>query len=121
MTIQWLRILVAGVLAEAALFVVVPLNFVPGGQTILQIIVVPLCLLATFAAGWWAARRASRLFVLHGLLVGALAAIIYWALGAAFGGGQELPAVYVAANWLKLIGGAAGGWFAGRKAAAIPA
>jgi putative membrane protein (TIGR04086 family) len=118
MRLRWLRIVIAGVVAELALFLVIPLNFLPGGAAILQVIVIPACLLTTFLGGWWAARKATGNFALHGLLVGALAAIIYAGLAMAFGGGEELPATYVAANWLKLAGGAAGGWFAGRRAAA---
>jgi len=104
---RWLRIIVGAVLAEVALFaVVVALNFLPNGAAALPYIVVPACVLATFAGGRWVARAAGQRLVLHGLLVGALAALIYGALTWK----TAIPTVYVVANWLKLAGGAAGGY-----------
>lgn len=111
--IKWVRILIAGVAAELALFLLVPLNFVPNGMAILQIVIIPACLAATFFAGWWAAKKAARLHWLNGLLAGLLAALIYVALT----WGQELPLTYHLAGLAKLAGGAAGGWFAGRRMA----
>lgn len=110
--IKWLRILIAGVAVELALMLLVPLNFLPNGTAILQLLVIPACLIATFAAGWWAARRAVRLHWLHGLLAGLVAMLIYMALT----WGQELPLTYHLGGWAKLAGGAAGGWLAGRRA-----
>jgi len=104
--IRWLRVVVAAVLVELVLLVVaMPLNMSADGRAVLAAIVVPLCIAGTFSGGWWAARKAGALFVIHGLLVGALAALIYagltWKL--------SLPTAYVVANYLKLAGGAAGG------------
>lgn len=110
--IKWLRILIAGVVAELALMLLVPLNFVPNGALILQIIVIPACLIATFIAGWWAARKATRLHLVNGLLAGLLAMLIYLALTWT----QELPLTFHIGSAAKLVGGAAGGWWAGRKA-----
>ena len=114
--IRWVRILIAGIVAELALFLFIPLNFLPNGQAILEIIVIPVVVIATFLGGWWAARKANRLHWLHGLLVGALAALLYAGLAATQD--QALPLIYVLANWLKLASGAAGGWFAARRMAA---
>jgi len=104
--IRWLRVAVAAVLVELVLLVVaLPLNMSADGRAVLAAIVVPLCIAGTFSGGWWAVRKAGALFVIHGLLVGALAALIYagltWKL--------SLPTAYVVANYLKLAGGAAGG------------
>lgn len=113
MRLRWWRIAIAAILAEVALIIVaIPLNLSPGGRTVLLYIVLPVCLIATYLGGWWAARRASDHFVLHGLLVGLLAALIYEALTLKL----SLPLVYVIANALKLVGGAAGGFAAGRAA-----
>jgi len=107
--IRWLRVVVGAVLAHAIVIGLGALcSVLPNGTTILIYTIVPVCLLATFVLGYWAARRAQDLFVVHGLLVGTLtalaSAILSWR--------ATLPAVYVVANCLKLAGGAAGGWLA---------
>jgi uncharacterized protein YneF (UPF0154 family) len=111
--IRWGWVLLGGFVAEIALFLFVPLQFLPGGPTLLLYLVVPLCLLVTGIAGWWIARRASSARVLHGALVGVVAFAIYVALTWT----TELPAVYVVANYLKIVGGMAGGWYADRRRA----
>lgn len=111
--IRWGWVLAGGVVAELALFLFVPLQFLPGGQMLLLYLVVPLCLVATGAAGYWIARKAPTAPVLHGALVGVVALLIYLALTWT----QELPAVYVAANYLKVVGGAVGGWLASPRPA----
>jgi hypothetical protein len=107
--IRWLRVLVGSVLAHAAVLGVGALcSLLPNPTTILLYALVPLCLGATFVSGFWAARGAQDLFVVHGLLVGILtalaSAILSWR--------TTLPTVYVVANCLKMAGGAAGGWLA---------
>src|SRR5262245_54244371 len=108
--IRWGWVLVGGFVAELALFLFVPIQLLPGGPTLLLYLVVPLCLLATGIAGWWIARKATSARVLHGALVGAVAFAIYLALTWTV----ALPAVYVVANYLKIVGGMAGGWYADR-------
>lgn len=104
--IRWLRVVGAAVLVEVVLLAVaIPLNISANGRAILLAIVIPLCTAGTFVGGWWAARGASRLFLIHGLLVGALAALIYGALTWKV----SLPTAYIVANYLKLADGAAGG------------
>jgi len=110
--IRWGWVLVGGLVAEIALLLFVPLQFLPGGQTVLLYLVVPLCLVATGLAGYWIARKADAARVLHGGLVGAVALVIYLALT----WNQELPALYEIANYLKVAGGLAGGWAADRLA-----
>jgi len=51
---------------------------------------------------------AGELFLLHGLLLGVVAALIYGGLTWKV----SLPAAYVIANYLKLVGGAGGGLMA---------
>ena len=110
--IRWGWVLVGGLVAELALFLFIPIQFLPGGQTLLLYLVVPLCLLATGIAGWWIARKAESARPLHGALVGVVAFAIYLALTWTQ---PPLPAVYVAANYLKVVGGLVGGWFADRQ------
>jgi hypothetical protein len=88
--------------------IAIPLNKSAHGRAVLMAIVVPLCVIGTFIGGWWAARGASRLLVIHGLLVGALSALIYGGLTWKV----SLPTPYILANYLKLVGGAMGGLMA---------
>ena len=108
--IRWLRIIVAAVLVEVVLLAIaIPLNMSANGRALLLALVIPLCVAGTLIGGWWAAQRAGGLFLLHGLLVGVLAALIY----AALTWKVSLPAAYIVANYLKLPGGAGGGLLAG--------
>ena len=105
MRIRWLYVLGGGFLAELLMAAVaLPFNISPATRPVLLYIVVPLCLAATFAFGAWVASKATGKYVLHGVLVGAVAAILY--LPAFM---QDQPLIYVIANGLKLVGGAAGG------------
>jgi putative membrane protein (TIGR04086 family) len=74
-----------------------------------SILVASLILPLTF--GWWVAQRAGSDFVLHGFLVGVVAALVYLIVA----GGQPEPPVYVVANVLKLGGGALGGIIAAHR------
>lgn len=104
--IRWVRIVLTALLVEVALLAVaIPLNLSANGRAMLLAIVIPLCLTGAFLGGWWAARKAGGQFLLHGVLVGLVAALMYggltWKL--------SLPTAYIVANYLKLVGGAAGG------------
>jgi len=111
--IHWLRVVFGAVLVEVALFaVVLPVNLLPNGSTVLLYIVLPICLIATFIGGLWVARKAEGRFILHGLLVGVLAALLYVAISWK----ATLPTIYVVSNYLKLVGGLAGGMVAKRMA-----
>lgn len=65
-----------------------------------------------FLFALWVGRRVEAHFVLHGLLVGIVAAMLY--LIAAWG--QPEPLLYKIAHGLKLIGGLLGGAWASRLA-----
>lgn len=107
--IHWLRVVVAAVVVEVVLLAIaIPLNMSANGRAALLALVIPLCVVGAFLGGWWAASRAGRLFLIHGLLVGAVAALIYGALTVKV----ALPTAYILANYLKLIAGAAGGLMA---------
>jgi putative membrane protein (TIGR04086 family) len=104
--ILWLRVILTAILVEVVLLgIAIPLNMSANGQAVLLILVIPLCIIGTFLGGWWVGRRAGSLFLVHGLLVGAIAALIYGALTFKV----TLPTAYIVANYLKLIAGAAGG------------
>jgi putative membrane protein (TIGR04086 family) len=115
--IHWGRILLGGVLAEAALILaIVPLGLHLGGNFLLYA-APPGSFVTCFLAALWVCRRIESRFILHGTLVGVVAALIYVALTRA----QPEPAAYILAHALKLAGGACGGYVAQRRRIPSPA
>jgi putative membrane protein (TIGR04086 family) len=102
--------LLGGFLAEVCIFAVMPVALRFGEQAPLYVIP-PTCLVMTFVFGFWVARRAGSRFVLHGTLVGVVAALIYIGLTV----GQTLPIAYVVSHFLKVLGGMTGGFAAARQ------
>ena len=105
--IRWWRILLGAVVVEVVLLAI-PLNMSAHGRALLLALVIPLCVSGAFLGGWWVGRRAGSAFLLNGLLLGAVAALIYGALTWKV----SLPTAYIVANYLKLLAGAAGGLMA---------
>jgi putative membrane protein (TIGR04086 family) len=100
-----------GFIAEVALFLVVmPLVFLAGEES-LDYGMPPASFVATFLVGWWVARKAARLRVLHGALVGVVAVVILGVLML----GQPQTTAYIVAHGLKVLGGAAGGFVAAKR------
>jgi hypothetical protein len=64
-----------------------------------------------FLFALWVGRHVQSLFLLHGLLVGAVAALFYLVLA----WGQPQPVLYRVAHGLKLVGGACGGMVVARR------
>src|SRR5438874_1970207 len=108
--IRWGLALLGGFLAEAGIFAVMPIALQFGSQGPLYVIP-PTCVVMTFVFGFWVARRAESRFVLHGALVGVVAALIYIGLTL----GKTLPWAYVVSHFLKVLGGMAGGFVARRQ------
>ncbi len=69
-----------------------------------------------FLGALWVCRRIESHFILHGTLVGVVAALIYVALTRA----QPEPFAYIMAHALKLVGGASGGFVAQRRLSPSP-
>ena len=112
--IHWIRILIGGFLAEALLIlIVIPINMKFGQHPLLYVAPVG-SLVTCFLFGRWVGGRVGSRFVLHGVLVGLVAMLIYIALTRA----QPEQLAYVLAHVLKLLGGAAGGLVAGRRKSA---
>ena len=109
--IRWWRVLIGALGIEVVLLAIaIPLNMSEHGREVLLAAVIPLCVIGAFLGGWWVARGAGGAFVLHGLLLGAVAALMYGALTVKV----SLPTTYIVANYLKLLAGAAGGLLAQR-------
>jgi len=109
--IHWGRILLGGFLAELMVFAIVfPTRYLFGQQAFLASILIASALMP-FLFAVWVGRRIDSRFVLHGVLVGLVAALIY--MGLAWGRPQ--PLLYKIAHGLKLVGGAAGGIVASRR------
>jgi putative membrane protein (TIGR04086 family) len=109
--VHWLRVLLAGFLAEVLVIAaVIPLALLLGQNTLAY--TAPIAsLLACFVFSIWVGRRLTSRFVLHGILVGVVATLIYVALTR----GRPEPPAYLVAHGLKLLGGALGGLVAARR------
>jgi putative membrane protein (TIGR04086 family) len=114
--IHWGRIVAAGVLAEVALIIAIVPAGLRLGESFLHYTAGPGSFLFCFLGGWWAARNVESRPILHGTLVGVVAALIYVGLTKA----QPEPLAYIVAHVLKLVGGACGAYAVRRRAPAPP-
>jgi hypothetical protein len=103
--LHWVRVVIGGVCAELAVFAIVfpVLHFF--GQTAFLVSILAASLLMPFLFAIWVDRRVESHFVLHGLLVGLVAALVYVLVA----WGQTEPLLYKVAHGLKLVGGMLGG------------
>jgi putative membrane protein (TIGR04086 family) len=108
---KWGRILLAAVFAEVVLFGIAIAFYALGRGDALLYVIPPASLAATMLFGFWAARAAPSRLVLHGLLVGVIAALAYVAMT----WGKPLPMAYLVSHFLKVIGGTLGGVIAQRR------
>jgi putative membrane protein (TIGR04086 family) len=109
--IHWGRILIGGFLAEATVIALVtPISLRYGQRPLLYAAPVA-SLVSCFLFALWVARRIEARFVLHGILIGVVATLIYVALTR----GAPEPPAYLLAHGLKILGGAAGGLVAERR------
>ena len=77
---HWVRILIGGFLAEAGLILLVIPVAIKWGQHPLLYLAPAGSLVLCFLFGFWVGRGLKSRFVVHGLLVGAVAMAIYLAL-----------------------------------------
>jgi hypothetical protein len=123
--LRWSRILLGGFVAELLLIAaVIPMRIVGSSESAITVLAVAGSFVVFLPVAWWLGRSLARP-VLHGVLMGAVAAAIYLVLQVL---GQLLapepptiPLVYYVAHVLKLAGGATGGWLAARSATASAA
>jgi putative membrane protein (TIGR04086 family) len=108
---HWGRIVVGGSLAEVALILaIVPLGL-RLGDSFLHYTAPPGSFVTCFVGALWVGRGVRSRFILHGALVGVVAAVIYVGLTRA----QPEPWAYIVAHALKLLGGACGGFVMARR------
>jgi hypothetical protein len=109
--LRWGRVLVGGFLAELLVFAIVfPVFSLFGQRAFLASILIASAVMP-FILAVWVARGIESRFVLHGALVGLVAALIYMAIA----WGQPQPLLYKIAHGLKIVGGMAGGAVASRR------
>ncbi len=102
--IRWGLVLAGAFLAELALVLIaIPVTLLTGQESLVYI-APPASFVAAFASGLWVARKVSRP-VLHGVLVGIVAILIF--VGITLGGPE--PIAYIIAHALKVVGGGLGG------------
>jgi len=123
MQLLWGRAVLYGLLTEAILMIVFVIYLAIGTPTS---VVTATVIVGSFALPLWFAtilgRRLHAGFILHGLLIGSAAFVIYmamYAIGRVFqpNAGPQ-PVAYWIAHALKLAGGAVGGAIASRTRSA---
>lgn len=90
--------------------IVFPTLYLFGQRAFLASILIASALMP-FIFAVWVGRHIESRFVLHGALVGVVAALIYLVLA----WGQTQPLLYKVAHGLKVVGGVAGGAVASRR------
>jgi len=117
MKIHWGRILIAALVAEALLVVLVNISRRLSLSGAISTIIGYLSFVALmFLAALWVARKIESRFILHGTLVGFAAVAFYVILtfNATLRGQVQINVEYFLLHIIKILGGAAGGFVAGR-------
>ena len=109
--IHWVRILIGGFLAEVSVIAVVIPTLLLFGQRAVTYVALSGSLVMCFLFALWVGRRVDSYLVLHGILVGVVATLLYVGLTR----GRPEPTAYLVAHVLKILGGSAGGFFAERR------
>src|SRR5262245_18633725 len=115
--IRWGWVLLGAVLANVAVTaVIIPVAMIDGTER-LGYVAPPLAFVGVLVVGYWIARKAPQRAVLHGLLVGLIAMLIYIPIELS----QEVTFAHYLSSALKVLGGAVGGFIVARRSAAKPA
>ena len=115
-TIRWGWILLGALLANVAVTALITPIALLDGQERLGYVAPPASFVGALVVGYWIASKAPQRAVLHGLLVGLVAMLIYLPIELA----QEITFAHVLSSALKVLGGAVGGFLVARRAAAAP-
>ena len=127
MRIHWFRVLLGGLLIEAVLAIVLIGGFAAAGvdiangvSTMSALIIGVGCFAAAFLVVLWLGRGIRSRLVLHGVLMGLVATLIY--VGLVAGSGQMSaalaaygPVTFVTVNAARLVGAGLGGVACARR------
>jgi len=119
-SLRWGRIVLGGILAEMLLMIaVVVVQAAGGGEDAVTITAVVGSFVAFVPVAWWLGRRLPQP-LLHGVVMGAFADVVYtvlFVIGRMFNPTiPAMPLLYYVAHVMKLAGGAVGGWLVQRSA-----
>jgi hypothetical protein len=113
--IRWGRVLLGGLIIELVMFAIaIPVGMY--SQNALYYSVPFFVTVTAFLVAWRATLPLPGRFVLHGTLMAVVASAIYIALTVGSGAAGDLPLLYHLSHGLRVIGGAAGGAVAKRRA-----
>ena len=118
MKIHWGRVLIAALVAEALLVVLVNISRrLSLSEPISSIIGYLSFIVFMFLAALWVTRKTESRFILHGTLVGVAAVVFYVILtfNATLRGQVQIDVEYFFLHFIKILGGAAGGFVGGRR------
>ena len=103
-------------MAELLVFAIVfPTRYLFGQRAFLASILIASAVMPLLCA-IWVGRRVESRFVLHGALVGLVAALLYVGLS----WGQPQPLLYQISHGFKIVGGIVGGIIASRRLCGNP-
>jgi putative membrane protein (TIGR04086 family) len=111
MKLHWGRIVAGGLLAEIALILAIVPAGLKLGDGFLHYTAGPGSFLFCFLGAWWVCHKVDSRLMLHGILVGVVAALFYIGLTRF----RPEPLAYIIAHILKLGGGALGALVAQRR------
>lgn len=132
MRIYWWRVLLGGFLIELVLAIVLLGGFAAAGVDLTKgisaasaVIIGAGCFAAGFLIVLWLGRGIENRLVMHGLLMGVVATVIY--IGLVAGSGQMStalagygPTTFVTVNALRIVGAVCGGLACERRRASRP-
>lgn len=115
--IRWGWVLLGALLANVAVTAIItPIALLDGPER-LSYVAPPASFVGVLLVSWWIASKAPQRAVLHGLLVGFAAMLLYLPVELS----QEVTVAHYLSSALKVLGGAAGGFIVARRAAPKPA
>ena len=117
MGIRWGWVLLGALLVNVAVTVLIVPVALLDGQERLGYFAPPFSFVGGLVVGYWIAGKAPQRAVVHGLLVGLLAMLIYIPVELA----AEITFAHILSSALKVLGGAVGGIVVARRAAVAPA
>lgn len=125
-SVRWLRVVIAAFLIEVGLVVTTLPFLLLIGDRVLATAVPVACLVVPFVVAWLATRKLPARRILHGVLIGAVATLMYFLLVVTTGSVAEAVASYglplfIVVNALRVLSAAAGGYAAERSAAPVGA